>query len=757
MGIKSKQSEPDNRKQFSLTISWAVSYVIILIIPIIICSFYGIHTYRTSKKLDLVYLRSIVAQKAYTFDNSLTEALSCTSTLYLDTNVTKTAYLTVDTISGSDRLYFNNIRSSLASIIALSNTFQNINIYFPQIKEVVNNSTLYSTDLAPYMENSLDKDLLNEMQDGLKQGTGFYITLHPKSGEILLAQAIRTNSSGDMTAIVIYSLDADFFSNHLLSDVDNTYITLTDGSQLLLHDPDAPSSLLTDASALLSELAETPENIYPREYVTAQGEKYVLTVWNSTFSGLRYVALTQNSRYDHTYFSLIITFVFTMFASILVGVVFTIYFIKKNYAPIQKIMEHLEPLPPEAKSTNEYGIILNSIINSSSELQKQRALLSNNYLQKLLSGEITYDSSFPYKSWLQLDVAGSRFFVSVIRIINDDADDHSLYTFIIENVLQELLNTLGYHVIFCSFSDSVACIISYNEEKEEADNEILSCHCTLSEFCRKNYDFILNVGLSDAWQEKKSLSHAYAQAKETLEYIQFYACDPVRPFSSIPDMNHLSSLIIYNTKHMTDLVLNGNRPELEKFFDSLSEKFQTQSITLVEGKNILYYYYQLLTQLQLLLHKRYPAVNFQALDNLDNRFLHLPIAEATQMTRDCFLEACEFIEAHKDNSGQLLITHVCHYIDNNYFNENLNQTTIADHFHMTPAYLAQKFKNEKDVTIIQYLYNVRIQHAKELLKQNKLKISEIATVVGFPNSNSFIRVFKQYTGMTPGKYYEEQS
>ena len=62
MGIKSKQSEPDNRKQFSLTISWAVSYVIILIIPIIICSFYGIHTYRASKKLDLVYLRSIVAQ-----------------------------------------------------------------------------------------------------------------------------------------------------------------------------------------------------------------------------------------------------------------------------------------------------------------------------------------------------------------------------------------------------------------------------------------------------------------------------------------------------------------------------------------------------------------------------------------------------------------------------------------------------------------------------------------------------------------------
>ena len=74
---------------------------------------------------------------------------------------------------------------------------------------------------------------------------------------------------------------------------------------------------------------------------------------------------------------------------------------------------------------------------------------------------------------------------------------------------------------------------------------------------------------------------------------------------------------------------------------------------------------------------------------------------------------------------------------------------------MTPAYLAQKFKNEKGMTIIQYLYSVRIQHSIELLKQNNLNISEIATTVGFPNSNSFIRVFKQYVGPTPGKYYEE--
>ena len=47
---------------------------------------------------------------------------------------------------------------------------------------------------------------------------------------------------------------------------------------------------------------------------------------------------------------------------------------------------------------------------------------------------------------------------------------------------------------------------------------------------------------------------------------------------------------------------------------------------------------------------------------------------------------------------------------------------------------------------------VRINKAKELLKREELTIAQIGQAVGYSNANAFIRVFKNYEGITPGKY-----
>jgi len=86
----------------------------------------------------------------------------------------------------------------------------------------------------------------------------------------------------------------------------------------------------------------------------------------------------------------------------------------------------------------------------------------------------------------------------------------------------------------------------------------------------------------------------------------------------------------------------------------------------------------------------------------------------------------------------------------------MNQTSIANYFHITPAYLSQKFKDEYKISMVQYLYSVRIEHSLLHLKEKKLKISEIAVIVGFSNTNSYIRVFKQFMGVSPGKFIGEE-
>ena len=77
---------------------------------------------------------------------------------------------------------------------------------------------------------------------------------------------------------------------------------------------------------------------------------------------------------------------------------------------------------------------------------------------------------------------------------------------------------------------------------------------------------------------------------------------------------------------------------------------------------------------------------------------------------------------------------------------------IADHFNITPSYLSKKFREECGISIIDYLYKIRISHSLKLIKDTSLKIADVAQMVGFQDSNAFIRIFKKYYGCTPGKY-----
>ena len=100
---------------------------------------------------------------------------------------------------------------------------------------------------------------------------------------------------------------------------------------------------------------------------------------------------------------------------------------------------------------------------------------------------------------------------------------------------------------------------------------------------------------------------------------------------------------------------------------------------------------------------------------------------------------------------------ICQYVDNNYIDGNINVTTIAAYFDFTPAYLSKKFKEDIGESIIDYIYKVRIKQAKLLISESNLKVSDIATMVGFADSNAFIRIFKRMEGVTPGAFKEMNS
>ena len=91
------------------------------------------------------------------------------------------------------------------------------------------------------------------------------------------------------------------------------------------------------------------------------------------------------------------------------------------------------------------------------------------------------------------------------------------------------------------------------------------------------------------------------------------------------------------------------------------------------------------------------------------------------------------------------------YIDH-HFCEDLSLENVAQHFGMHKVYLAKVFKDEKNMSVNEYIRTVRMEQAKLLLDNDRLKISAVVETLGFNNPQTFYNLFKKHTGMSPSEY-----
>ena len=91
-------------------------------------------------------------------------------------------------------------------------------------------------------------------------------------------------------------------------------------------------------------------------------------------------------------------------------------------------------------------------------------------------------------------------------------------------------------------------------------------------------------------------------------------------------------------------------------------------------------------------------------------------------------------------------------IKENYKNPVFGLDQVTDEISVSPAYFSTTFKKETGKSFVQYLTNVRLEKAKELLKNTDAKTYEIAEKVGFSEPNYFSFIFKKNIGLSPSQY-----
>lgn len=105
-------------------------------------------------------------------------------------------------------------------------------------------------------------------------------------------------------------------------------------------------------------------------------------------------------------------------------------------------------------------------------------------------------------------------------------------------------------------------------------------------------------------------------------------------------------------------------------------------------------------------------------------------------------------------NDQMRSRRICGYLER-HFNQKINIPSLAELFHVSSRQLNRIVKKETNSSVLEFVHRIRIERAKQLLRETDESIMSIALLVGYENTAFFSRLFVRLTGITPGEYRSE--
>ncbi|MHC5269126.1 response regulator [Enterococcus sp. LJL98] len=324
----------------------------------------------------------------------------------------------------------------------------------------------------------------------------------------------------------------------------------------------------------------------------------------------------------------------------------------------------------------------------------------------------------------------------------------------IEQLKKEVATLIVQQAIFVPYTQKECFLLLISAEITLNWQEFIQ-HASL--FCQQNQLF---VGISKKLSDGKSLKKASIQARKAANYQKIRHNYQPLFYQQIEELfveantNQEQWIQQFIESFVTNSSLDSIVQQLQHFMADIS---QSHSFTLdlchQFGTNLL-------LELQMLRHRLFPAM--EQTHHKFSQFL-FQIYQETDFFRieSLLLKFIEelFNELRQAQSQKMegeLITQIKNYLAI-HFMENISLQILSEHFFVTTVYLSRLFKQKTGQNFIDYLTQLRLEHAKKLLRQSNLKIYQIAEQVGYDNSRYFTRLFKETVGVTPTEFRKSQS
>ena len=327
--------------------------------------------------------------------------------------------------------------------------------------------------------------------------------------------------------------------------------------------------------------------------------------------------------------------------------------------------------------------------------------------------------------------------------------DHELVRFMIRNIFEEIQAPCE-KLLVNSLSDTRQMYgIFIGDDKKKLRMEVERIYLRMRSVLEKKMGIYLTIGVGQyrSQLEGKETSEARQALKQRIIYgkanIYFYEDIRILGEQEFPvsQLHLLEQYIEHNE------IFKVKNLVQEIFSEELVKKYGSAYLRImwIRILNLLLHHYERRGRNAAEIEKM--LQNYNLLDRIQS------LQEIRQKIIEMVME-CVSTESVADANARSKIQMAIGYIQE-HFAENLTVNVLAEHYGMSPNYFSSMFKKEMSRSAVNYITELRINQARELLYHSELSVVDISKKVGYEDSQYFFRVFKKYLGMTPLQYREE--
>lgn len=464
--------------------------------------------------------------------------------------------------------------------------------------------------------------------------------------------------------------------------------------------------------------------------------------------------------------------VMVIITSLLVGILLACLMAYSNYNPIKKLISDMKNKLGKFNNSydkNEYDLIkevIDSTIDESMKikdiLEEQRPALKSNFLCRLIYGTVETNIDLVKSlDFFDIRFTSERFSVMLISLDNcgdlvkgNSEQEWALARLITGNAFEEIANME--HKVYTVELQRQQLALLVNINNRIVDNSDSKIYCMAEEtkkLLAEKYGFVLTIAIGRIYSGIDSICKSFNEATIASNYKIARGCNSIICYTGIQAdsssyyypleveyklINFIKAGEIVKAEDIINNIFKENFSERNLsyrliqclFFDIMSTAIKTLNEIKIKYEDIF-------------------GIHFDPVSQI------LKCQTAEEMRRtviSIYKQLCDYLVDNRKSHNIELKDRIIGYIGEHYGDMNLSVTVIADEMRMNPSYLSTFFKEQTDITLTDYINTVRIEKAEEFIRDKSLTISDISVKLGYGTTNSFIRVFKKYKGLTPGEY-----